>query len=613
MKFSVLAWIRKNIVLTFIAVVYIASLAFVINETVAHGTMLGLDKHWKDPVEDPDAFLAVVYLMSILGFLMLVFMSGTLINNHRLNRETKAVYLKLSDQMRAIETSQDGIAILDKNGIYTYMNKAHARCYGCEDSSSLIGTSWTELYTPERVEQFEKSIFPIMRRNGYWKGQSYGRRQDGSEFPQEVTLTLLEDDGLICVVRDLTEKIETDKLLRLIKLAVEAADDGIAITDHNHNILFMNRSFLKIHGYDPDMRDDLIHTDWRLMYNEAGQAQINSIVIPTTILKGSWCDCIRVMRKDGSTFYGDASLTKLPDGVILGVMRDVSDRRKGEMEREELRERLFQSQKMEAIGRLTDGIAHDFDGILSRLSDAIAQGKLRDATNEVRRAKDLVDQLLAFSQRKTTPRGGYVNIADVLGGIKETLEETLPSSIECVIDLKMRNALVHTGKAQMMQILRSICANAKDAMENRRGKIAITLKPMDRNLLGLRQSMIVDVAPDRVQASVVRHSFKKNRGLLMAGYIVRNRDYIQVSVADSGHGILSDILPSVFDPFFTTKPVGKGAGLGLSSAHGLMVSCGGAIIVETVPGQGTSVHLFFPRAEIIQKTASPEGFTDIGV
>lgn len=614
MNNPVLHWFRQNILLTLISIGYIVSVAYVVNEMVMHGHMYGVSgKNLLQPDEiDQVTFLFVLYAMSIFGFLMMVLMAGGMINNYRLVRETRAVYLKLSDQMRAVELAQDGVAILDKDGVYTYMNKAHAYCYGYE-ADELIGRNWNELYHPDQCVFFQKMVFPILFREGRWKGRSYGRRKDGSQFPQEVTLTLLEDGGLICVVRDITEKVETDTLLRIIKLAVEAADDGIAITDQEHKVLFMNRSFLKIHGYDPFERDSFIGTDWRLMYSEAGREQINSIVIPTTILKGSWCDCIPVLRKDGTLFYGDASLTKLPDGLILGVMRDVTERRKGDLEREELREKLFQSQKMEAISRLTYGIAKDFDVILSNITEAVAQNKLREVINETKRARDLLEQLMAFSQTRVI-KNSSVDIVSLIADLQVEIGANLPDSIEFVSLIKTRAAFVQTGKIQAMQILKNICMNARDSLEGREGKIAITVMPMDCNLLGLKQEAVVDTAPGKLQALDIRHKRVNNQSFLMVGYIVRNRDYVQVTIADNGYGIPIHVLPSVFDPFFTTKAVGKGAGLGLSSVHGLMMSIGGAIIIETMQDQGTSVHLFFPKADVSPEQGLPyETSQDIGV
>lgn len=598
MVHPVFQWLKKNVLLAVVSVTYIIAVAYVVNELIHHGQMYGIsEKNSETPDQvDTATFFFVLYSMSVLGFLMMVLMAGSMINNYRLIRESRTVYLRLSDQMRAVEAAQDGIAILNREGVYTYMNRSHAQCYGYLDANDMIGKDWHMLYHPERADYFEKTVFPALNRHGRWSGQSYGLRKDGKEFPQEVTLTLLDDGGLICVVRDLTEKVETNALLRIIKLAVEAAEDGIAITDQNHKILFMNRSFLKLHGYAPYEREKFIGTDWRLMYNEAGQEQINSTVIPTTILKGSWCNCIPVMRKDGTLFFGDASLTKLPDGLILGVMRDVTERRRSEIERDELREKLFQSQKMEAIGRLTDGIAKDFEIILSNISNAAAQEKMRDVSVEIRRARDLVEQLTAFSQRKIG-KSDPVDVSKLLADIREDIEAELPNAIECIVDIKIQTAYIQAGKVHMTQIVKNICQNAREAMHGQGGKIVVTLKPMDKNLFGLRQDMIVDIPPDRAQASSIRHKGVRNRNFLMTGFIVRNKEYVQMTVADSGRGIPPHILTNVFDPFFTTKAVGKGTGLGLSSVHGLMIGGGGAVIIETVEEQGTSVHLFFPRPE----------------
>lgn len=537
---------------------------------------------------------------------MMILLGGNIINFSRMHIEREEVWRKCSSQIKAMDSSLDGIAILDAEGRYTYVNAAHAWLYGYADKEDMIGLSWRNLYTVKRAAKFEAEAFPLLHRNGEWSGQSEGLRKDGSEFPQEVSLKLLEDGGLICGVRDLTEKIKNEKIMRIIKLAVEAATDGIAITDEENRILFMNRSFMKTHGYDPYEREKYINTDWRFLYNDVGQEQINSIVLPTTILKGAWSGSLSVMRKDGTLFYGDASLTRLADGLILGVMRDISERRRAEMEREELKEQLFQSQKTEAIGRLTNRLVTDFQAILVAVGkhaatlkrDSIADDERKicalEIVQEADKARELVEQLMAFSRTKTI-KAGVVDLCETIVEAEQNFAQGIAQNIALMTDIKTDAAFTSSNSAQISQILKNLFLNSVEALEGHGGKIVLAVKDVDRNLFGLRRAMIVDAPPDKIKAIAVRMKTLNGKNYLMTGFLLKEKNYIQITVSDTGQGIHADILANIFDPFFTTKSLKKGTGLGLSTVQGTMVTNGGAVIVETAAGLGTSVHLFFPR------------------
>lgn len=508
----------------------------------------------------------------------------------------------LAKRMNAIEMSVDGIAILDANGAYTYMNAAHARCYGFEPHE-LTGKQWSILYDAAKAARFRTEIFPALERDGAWSGQSEGRRKDGTEFHQDISLRKLDDGGLICVVRDISDKIRNDHITKVVKLAVEAAADGIAITDEDNKILFMNLSFLKIHGYNPHEREKYIGTDWRHLYNEAGQEHINSVVLPTAILKGAWSGSTVVVRPDGSRFYADASLTKLSDGLMLGVMRDISDRRAAEMERENLREKLFQSQKIEAVGRITTRLLDDFQAMLSVIRD-VAGGKIGspdEAMEKIRGAADKaqegVDEIASFYGKKAV-RAVPINLGDFITAQRSELFSLFPKSISFEIDIKAPDLRAVFDEGQLRQIIRNLCLNAIEAIATPVGRVVLTVRVMDRNFLGLRREIITESVPDRTKAAGVRTKFpSEGKGYAISGYLLRDGAYAEIIVSDTGRGMSRDILGNIFNPFFTTKALSRGAGLGLSTVQGYVAGGGGAVIVETVQDQGTDVHFYLPVAD----------------
>jgi PAS domain S-box-containing protein len=147
-------------------------------------------------------------------------------------------------QSAAIEASRDGIAVLDRHGRYIYLNDAHMRLYGYERPEELIGETWKVLYEEDEARRFENVILPEMREKGHWRGEATGRRRDGSLYRQEVSITLLEDDMMVCVVRDITErKTMEDRLIhneKYLRSVIEAEPECVKVLDENCAVLEMN-------------------------------------------------------------------------------------------------------------------------------------------------------------------------------------------------------------------------------------------------------------------------------------------------------------------------------------------------------------------------------------
>jgi two-component system, cell cycle sensor histidine kinase and response regulator CckA len=261
-----------------------------------------------------------------------------------------------------------------------------------------------------------------------------------------------------------------------------------------------------------------------------------------------------------------------PDGVadqVLGVSLDIT-------ERQALEEQLAQAQKMEAVGRLAGGVAHDFNNLLTvvlgsveLLLDALEPGHpAQPHAEEIRRAAEraamLTRQLLAFS-RKQILQPTVVDLNQVVSDATRMLRHLIGEDIELVTETVARNARVRADANQVTQLLLNLAINARDAMPH-------------GGTLTLRTSLS-SFAADYVQAhpSVVPG------------------EYVTLTVADTGHGILAEVMPHIFEPFFTTKPPGLGTGLGLATTYGIVEQSGGHITVESQPGQGATFHVHLPR------------------
>jgi len=246
-------------------------------------------------------------------------------------------------------------------------------------------------------------------------------------------------------------------------------------------------------------------------------------------------------------------------------------------ERKKLESRIQQAQKMEAIGTLAGGIAHDFNNILMAMLGHTQLTLLKVAGNEVvennlqhvltagYRARDLIQQILAFS-RKSEPVRKYFDFLGLMKEILHLIRASLPSTIKIKQHFFSDSGMILGDPVQIHQVMMNICANAEHAMRETGGILNVELNQVD-----------------------VQHA-PHNSMDLPAG------PYLRVMVRDTGVGIAQENLSRVFDPFFTTKDVGEGTGMGLAVAHGIIASHGGSITVDSRVGQGTTVTILLPQS-----------------
>jgi PAS domain S-box-containing protein len=297
-----------------------------------------------------------------------------------------------------------------------------------------------------------------------------------------------------------------------------------------------------------------------------------------------WQQPYRLQRKDGkyAAVEGRAYIIRGSDGVPNRVIGAITDR----TQHQSLEEQLRQSQKMDAVGRLAGGVAHDFNNILTviRMSSEFLLEDLPDASesiheaNEILRAADraaaLTRQLLAFSRHQVlNPRVVVLN--DVVEGIAGMVKRVVPENIAVTTDLAPRLDAVKADTGQLEQVIVNLVINAADAMPAG-GKLEIRTSNVE-----------VDAAFSATHLGV------------------SPGDYVCLTVSDTGHGMNKETVERIFDPFFTTKPVGKGTGLGLATVHGIVTQSGGKIWVYSEPGHGTTFKIFIPRSAEVARTATP--------
>jgi two-component system, cell cycle sensor histidine kinase and response regulator CckA len=389
--------------------------------------------------------------------------------------------------------------------------------------------------------------------------------------------------GRVCVVSlDITSHATTLEALRRseerFRLAFKTSPDSIAInrvTDGQY--VAVNDGFIELLGWHEGEvigRTSLDLGIWARAEERAsllaelgrsGRARIEG----------------HFRRRNGEIGIGVLSAALFDiDGIphILSVTRDVTQERAAEQERLRLEQALRQSQKLESVGVLAGGVAHEFRNLLQIIRSYLdllakdaeggssASRYLRELAQTVERGADITAQLLAFS-RKAEVRMRRVDANDVAKEVTRLLEHTLPKTIRLELRLAPQAAVVNGDPSQLAQVLVNLAVNSRDAM------------------------------PHGGLLEIVTESTAPKDGGPAAGTDAGSGGYVCISVRDRGHGMDEETVQRVFDPFFTTKEVGRGTGLGLSVAYGIVKAHGGHIRCASAPGQGTTFTVFLPAVE----------------
>jgi signal transduction histidine kinase/ActR/RegA family two-component response regulator/HAMP domain-containing protein len=304
-------------------------------------------------------------------------------------------------------------------------------------------------------------------------------------------------------------------------------------------------------------------------------------------------DVFRQVAKTGRStrhpvnFYSDNrlqgwrenSVYKLPSGEIVAIYDDLTAQKQAEIEKNAMERQLHQARKMEAIGVLAGGIAHDFNNILGiilgntelAIKDIPKWSPSAHNLEEIRtaslRARDVIRQLLSFS-RKTELQKRPVSIISMIKESLTLMRASIPANITIEQDISEDSGAIVADPTQIHQVIINLCTNAAHAMEGDGGILHISAARIHIN------GSNIDLYPD-----------------------VEPGPYLQLVVKDTGSGMPPDIKQRIFDPYFTTREVGKGSGMGLAVVHGIVQNHGGAIAIDSEPGQGSTFAILFPAAE----------------
>jgi PAS domain S-box-containing protein len=382
--------------------------------------------------------------------------------------------------------------------------------------------------------------------------------------------------------------MSTDTTIRHLKEAetryrgmFENAIEGIYQSTPDGRYLVVNAALAKMYGYvRPDELMNQVSDIQNQIYVDATmREQFKRQIELTGFVRGLE---YQVRRRDGNVIWISESARAVRDaaGAIHhyeGFIDDITSRKEAEAERAKLEKQMLHSQKMDAIGTLASGMAHDFNNILCAilgytdltLEDAQIKGRIRENLQIVHqsacRARDLISRILTFSRKADAERHPLKLGGILMEGVK-TLNATLPSSIAIHVDIRTDEDVVVADSTEMHQVIMNLGTNAGHAMKPKGGRLNYELETLDL---------------DPVAAASLS---------IPAGR------YVHLIVSDTGKGMSPEVVEKIFEPFFTTKGPGRGTGLGLALVQKIVGRTGGHIKVNSREGQGTAFHLYFPES-----------------
>lgn len=372
------------------------------------------------------------------------------------------------------------------------------------------------------------------------------------------------------------EDIFHRKINKLFNVFMEHLPAVVLIKDDQGRYLYVNSTCLEVLGKSADelmgRRDDEV---WPSEFSKQIK-EMDTLVLSRNQVTNT-VEELMVNDEPRHLSVIKFSIAHAPDETFLGcIIFDITEKIRAQEDKAQLESQLIQSQKMQAIGTLAGGIAHDFNNILAAIFGYVelarfdvngnerAENQLNQVLKAAQRAKELVHQILAFSRKQEQERQP-LDLTPLVKESMKLLRATLPTSIEIIHNLNAKKALVMADATQIHQVIMNLCTNASHAMENGGGLLTLSLEK--RELAAPAEAQQMGVTPGT---------------------------YVELSVTDTGIGINPSQIKRIFEPYYTTKPKGKGTGMGLSVAHGIVESHGGTMRVESCPGKGSCFRILFP-------------------
>ena len=471
------------------------------------------------------------------------------------------------------------VAITDQRGTINYVNDKF-----CEISNysrgELLGQDHRIINSGYHPKEFIRDLWTTIASGCVWRGELCNRAKDGAIYWVDTTIVpFLNAENkpyqYIAIRYDITERKRAEQRIREQAELLDKARDAIVVHDMSYDkILYWNQGAERIYGWTAEEAVGNTGRGLQLL-NELNAAEFER-GRASVMERGEWAGELsqRTKRGDEITVESRWTLLSNEEGAprsILVINTDVTERKKVEAQ-------LLRAQRMESIGTLAGGIAHDLNNILSPVLMAVQMLQLKVDDDEsahqwldilqanAERGADMVRQVLSFARGVESERV-MLQPKHLVKEVIKILKDTLPKSIEIKFDVAADLWPISADATQIHQVLMNLCVNARDAM------------PTGGELFIRAENVTLDDNYARMHIEAKPGKF------------------VLVSVADTGEGMTPEVLGRIFEPFFTTKEIGKGTGLGLSTALTIVRSHGGFVNVYSEPRKGTQFSVFLPAIE----------------
>jgi PAS domain S-box-containing protein len=473
------------------------------------------------------------------------------------------------------------IYMLDPEGYVSSWNSGAQQIKGYS-ATEVLGRHYSMFFSAEdRAAGMPAVMLEIAAREGRYNGEMWRTRRDGSRFRALVAVDAIRDDagrlvGFAKITRDITARWQAQVALeeseRRFRLFVEGVPDyAICMLDPEGQIRHWNEGAHRVTGY---ASEDILGQRADRLFDLDDEPASVSPMFTQAATHGTYETDHWSRRKDGSRFLAQIALRALRDanGQLHGyamIIRDVTAQRATEAELEATRVQLMHAQKLDALGQLTGGVAHDFNNILQAITSSLEVARLRLAAGDTGRADQYVDhamrsveraahltrRLLAFARRQPL-MPACVALNPLVRSMQELLVRTVGARIEVVFALTETPLHVFCDASLLETALLNLAINGRDAM------------------------------PDGGTLRIETRADADETG--------GGDGYAVLIVEDNGIGMSEEVAAHAFEPFYTTKPQGQGTGLGLSMIHSFMLQSQGRVQLRSAPGQGTRVELYLP-------------------
>ncbi len=507
------------------------------------------------------------------------------------SHERKKIANQLDLLSTALSAAVNAVMITDDEAHILWVNPAFTELTGYEEAE-VLGKTPSLLKSGKHDPEFYRKLWETVREGKEWRGEMVNRRKSGELYTEEMTITPVKNSAnhiayYIAIKQELPDEEyvegplrESDRHYRNLFTNMQL---GLFRTSPEGKILLANPQLAKLLQFDT--AEELLGMGIREFFSPRNR--LESLIATLQEQNSLKNFQTKLIGRDGTEIYTRIYVHALrePDGSIRyyeGTVEDITPQKN-------LEAQLLQAQKMEAVGHLAGGVAHDFNNLVtvikgySRLllsevefdEDHPFYESLQQIDSAAERAETLARQLLTFSRQKATERK-INNLNEVIENLDKMLHRLIEEDIELVLDLDPKLGNVQADAGQIEQVVMNMAVNARDAMPDG-GTFTIQTREISGEEI---HGMSFPLSPDE--------------------------RFVEINLIDTGLGMNQQTQERIFEPFFTTKEQGKGTGLGLATVRGIVEENEGHITVDSVPDQGTSFHIYFPVSRETQQSEGPQ-------